>query len=538
MSQLSGNSCNIITLLPLGLDCESISANTPYTTDGLITLFVTGGTPPYTINWSNGSQGSYLFNLAPGDYTATVIDYYGDFTATTTCSVGYENFYLEKFQNCVNSATTVYYVANMPSTFITDKVYRLQGQTGCWESKGLELTSGQTYVDSYAVVTAGPYPNCKGCLPIDPVIPVKPEKLCLEYKSGGVVQTTTYIQFSSGGTINNKNSWTSVTPSYVIYYNSGSTNWQISGWTGSGNPTQVNTVSSPLGSWVIYGGSGSINVVGGTCVIKPNMFIKTNSATCSDVSNGSVVITAIGGTPPYEYSLDGVLYQPSSMFIGLSSGNYTAYVKDSSGATNSQSFTINASSTQTTYTVNLYQQPIATPIYNNTSNYTQITYNWYADVTPPLPSGKTITFDIIQSVNSESRSGYYNVTEVFPTLQYSSITGVTGGGSITATTTTTPVITSPTSPTCVNTISTTAYTNTYKALITGIGNIYGQINKKITTPNGTVEGCPTYGLLNDTINIANVKLVNASVCELINTRVPPLPLNLSRTGGVLFLNKG
>jgi hypothetical protein len=42
-------------------------------------------------------------------------------------------------------------------------------------------------------------------------------------------------------------------------------------------------------------------------------------------------------------------------------------------------------------------------------------------------------------------------------------------------------------------------------------------------------------LLNDTINIANVKLVNASVCELINTRVPPLPLNLNRTGGVLFL---
>lgn len=34
MSQLSGNSCNIITLLPLGLDCDSINANTPETTDG------------------------------------------------------------------------------------------------------------------------------------------------------------------------------------------------------------------------------------------------------------------------------------------------------------------------------------------------------------------------------------------------------------------------------------------------------------------------------------------------------------------------
>ncbi|WP_445721141.1 PKD domain-containing protein [Flavobacterium sp.] len=42
--------------------------------DASITLYVIGGTPPYTINWNNFATGSYLNNLAAGTYTATVTD--------------------------------------------------------------------------------------------------------------------------------------------------------------------------------------------------------------------------------------------------------------------------------------------------------------------------------------------------------------------------------------------------------------------------------------------------------------------------------
>ena len=97
MGQLSGNSCNIITILPLGVDCNSVNASTPDATNGVIVLHITGGTPPYNIVWNNGLQGSPISNLLPGNYTATVTDYYGDFSATTTCEVGYDSFYLEKF---------------------------------------------------------------------------------------------------------------------------------------------------------------------------------------------------------------------------------------------------------------------------------------------------------------------------------------------------------------------------------------------------------------------------------------------------------
>ncbi|MDN3204164.1 gliding motility-associated C-terminal domain-containing protein [Algoriphagus sediminis] len=42
--------------------------------DGLIELKLTGGTQPYTVNWSNGNTGAKISNLNPGTYTASISD--------------------------------------------------------------------------------------------------------------------------------------------------------------------------------------------------------------------------------------------------------------------------------------------------------------------------------------------------------------------------------------------------------------------------------------------------------------------------------
>jgi len=47
------------------------------------------------------------------------------------------------------------------------------------------------------------------------------------------------------------------------------------------------------------------------------------------VSDGSLAITAEGGTSPFEYSLDGSTWQIGNTFTGLSSGSYSVYVRDS-----------------------------------------------------------------------------------------------------------------------------------------------------------------------------------------------------------------
>jgi gliding motility-associated-like protein len=42
--------------------------------DGSVTIALAGGTPPYTIHWSNGSTATSITSLEPGDYTVTVND--------------------------------------------------------------------------------------------------------------------------------------------------------------------------------------------------------------------------------------------------------------------------------------------------------------------------------------------------------------------------------------------------------------------------------------------------------------------------------
>ncbi|MFK7920945.1 MAG: gliding motility-associated C-terminal domain-containing protein, partial [Bacteroidia bacterium] len=52
--------------------------------------------------------------------------------------------------------------------------------------------------------------------------------------------------------------------------------------------------------------------------------------TCFGESNGWVRILPQGGTPNYQYSLDGITYQASNQITGLNAGNYTIRIQDDS----------------------------------------------------------------------------------------------------------------------------------------------------------------------------------------------------------------
>jgi gliding motility-associated-like protein len=49
--------------------------------------------------------------------------------------------------------------------------------------------------------------------------------------------------------------------------------------------------------------------------------------TSIDVKGDVVTINVTGGTPPYQYSLDGLTWQNSNVFMGVSKGVHTAYVR-------------------------------------------------------------------------------------------------------------------------------------------------------------------------------------------------------------------
>ncbi len=78
----------------------------------------------------------------------------------------------------------------------------------------------------------------------------------------------------------------------------------------------------------------TINSIGNTIV---NAVVI--SASCGN-SNGSISGNVSGGTPPYQYSLDGITFQNSNIFTGLANGNYVLTTKDADNCINSKSFTV------------------------------------------------------------------------------------------------------------------------------------------------------------------------------------------------------
>lgn len=86
-----GNLCMVDTMITivgsqLMLSVQKEDESCPGANDGAATASVSGGTPPYTYDWSNMQTGPTITNLAPGAYSVTVSDSTGC-TATATVNI-------------------------------------------------------------------------------------------------------------------------------------------------------------------------------------------------------------------------------------------------------------------------------------------------------------------------------------------------------------------------------------------------------------------------------------------------------------------
>ncbi len=69
----------------------------------------------------------------------------------------------------------------------------------------------------------------------------------------------------------------------------------------------------------------------------------SSNPTCWDGSDGSITVSASGGTGTKTYSKDGSNYQSSATFNGLTTGSYTLYVKDANNCTATTTQTLSKS---------------------------------------------------------------------------------------------------------------------------------------------------------------------------------------------------
>jgi gliding motility-associated-like protein len=104
----------------------------------------------------------------------------------------------------------------------------------------------------------------------------------------------------------------------------------------------LNFTDNSINKYWIKDATGSIFLYSASFVdiCDPSFHITTTmqAATCGP--NGSITVTAIDGTAPYSYSLDGVTFQAGNQFTSLNPGVYTVTVKDFYAITSSKYVTV------------------------------------------------------------------------------------------------------------------------------------------------------------------------------------------------------
>lgn len=455
---ISQNDCEVFTLFEMGLICNPITIPTSASSlDGSLSVLVTGGTAPYSFYWPKGQRNQTLTNISGGTYEVTVIDYYGDYTATTVCGL-------------------------------------------------FPLTPTPT-----TTTTPTPTPT---------VTPAYPN-LCLVFVGGSGVggQSVSYgpAQFVLNGTYNGRPTWT--TPYEVnqldIQWSIDKSKWVIEGWTlTSGIPVSTNTSNVPDSAWSIDGPGkpAQISMTQGTCPpYLPLQSVATaQNETCPEANNGSITLITSFGVAPYLYSIDnGVTYQSSNIFNGLgASTSYDVITKDSATPTNntvSNSVSIQSTkSSATPYTIGISLLNTV-----NTSPGTQIA-TWKVYVDPPLAVGTVISFTLF--------AGDY---KTYYTPGSGTINGTTvvkkNGSTVTPTSTTPPsALVYDSRAGCSTFVSgITSSSESYNMTIGYNEVISGTSTSSLVIDNGTVvNGCATKLEQSLTVNTF-AATINGGVCNVL-----------------------
>jgi hypothetical protein len=380
-----GTDCTIKTIFPMIVECFSTNPTFDGFADGVVRVFVTGGTPPYsffnvvdgTAFGGNVPAENSIYTLIDGalegTYIIRVVDAQGDYNIIVYCVLESPPTEL----SVLRTANSVSIADACDGTIVVG----IAGGTEPYLifSNGFPVTSPITDLCAgdydIVVIDSGvglDQQISSGIVSVGaPGAVSYPNQICLTF--GGVCNTTFSLTFTRQGNYNFRANYVCDDPGIlgltqlILRWENG---WTTTQETSNGNinftapcPQALpgvlvqfvkNSAQSeqPTGTWsgnlgLFQGQSGTVAVGactpggggGGGPVVAPILNFVASNALCGQLL-GQVVLTASGGAgAPFQYLIGGIA-QPSQT-VQLSPGNYTATAIDSNNTqSNSVNFTI------------------------------------------------------------------------------------------------------------------------------------------------------------------------------------------------------
>jgi len=378
----------------------TINATNPLcnlTCNGVLNAVVAGGTPGYTLQWSNGFTGNPNTGLCAGNYTLMITDSKGcqsPFTATLTSPPAIALTQTVTNPACSGQASgsatvvatggtgIITYQLNSPITTNTTGIFTGLGAgnyivsatdaNGCSQSTNFSLTNPPaltpaltglvsscnactggatvtpaggtpgytvTWVNS-ASVTVGTGTAVSGLCPGNHTATVMDANGCVATVTAGVVQTVSVTVVTGGTGIQ---CFGACTGSAVANPLGGTAPYSYS-WSPTA-PTQTNQTATSLCansySVLVTDFLGCFNT-GTITLVNPPLLTVTatqTNVTCFGQCNGIISVTATGGTGPktFSWSPGG---QTTTSITGVCAGVYTLTVKDLNNCTDISTYTI------------------------------------------------------------------------------------------------------------------------------------------------------------------------------------------------------
>lgn len=280
-----------------------------------------GGDNPgnYTFRWSTGASGLTINGL-PGnrDYSVTATDNRGcigvqtrflpdpdtiafDFTVTdVSCNNG------------TDGTATVINVTGAGNRFMVTWGAATGGQTG--------VTARGLRAGNYNVTVS----DDRGCSNTNAIKINEPPPINLRFQTqdiscyGGNEGSITVT--ASGGKPDYTYRWSNGLPTNPTVTNLQAGTYQLT-------VTDANNCSTQSNATILQPATVEVN-------------IDITDVTCFGDRDGRIEVNTIGGTPPYQYSLDNINYNGIATMIGLTASNQTVYVRDAKGCLYVQPVTI------------------------------------------------------------------------------------------------------------------------------------------------------------------------------------------------------